>query len=182
MKTNDATRASAEALPKINLYRDEADIVVQIGRQIGDAYRKEDELQVTEFRARQENDHRRAIYAESRCQHEWDRIDTLRAALACYRATSTEGAAIQIAEALTLVDLIWDQYPRDEESYEVKNQFRTLNRLLYSAFAAIDAVTPQKTATLIGHLEDSAWRSPFVEVDDALAFLDAKDGKQRGAS
>jgi hypothetical protein len=131
-----------------DLYRDEPDPIVQIGRQLGDAYREADYNDELSFRAAN-NDGGLEARARERRNHSQDRIDSLREVLTCYKATTLEGAAIQLAEATNLVDGLWDQFPREQETYHIKRDFRGLIRILYSALAFIDANNRRKVDHLV---------------------------------
>lgn len=157
------------------LYPEEADPVVQIGRQLGDAYREDEANQIAEAAARRAKDGSRECYAKNRQSHSWDCVEALRAMLSHRQATTLEGAAIQIAGATTIVDMIWDQFPEENETYQIKQDFRALVRLLYSALTAIDAVLLRKVDDLVcKDFGGQNYMSPFVSVDAAQDYLQGK--------
>jgi len=64
--------------------------------------------------------------------HEYDRELATRQLLSFEPAKSITGAAIQIAESLSALDLIWDQVPREAIGFETRQDYRRLTRLLFS--------------------------------------------------
>ncbi|UXT64153.1 hypothetical protein FY133_00615 [Agrobacterium tumefaciens] len=64
--------------------------------------------------------------------HEYDRELATKQLLSFEPAKSIPGAAIQIEESLSALDLIWDQVPREAIGFETRQDYRRLIRLLFS--------------------------------------------------
>ena len=66
--------------------------------------------------------------------HEYDRELALRQLVSFEPAKSLESATIQLAEGLIALDLVWDQFPSDEQNVAVLRDYRRLKRLMHSVF------------------------------------------------
>ncbi|RUW26343.1 MULTISPECIES: hypothetical protein [unclassified Mesorhizobium] len=141
-----------------------ADPAFVYGLQLGQAMDEQERLQELEYEAmhaKQHGPHR--IYGAAE-HHQDDMVVVLRDMVANVRASSLDGSLVQIAVAIDFVARIEDQYPEAEKDYEVKRQFRTLERLLFSALNALNDVTGGKLTTLhkshFGISFCDPWRDP----------------------
>jgi hypothetical protein len=97
--------------------------------------------------------------------HEYDRECALRQFLSFERAESCAGAAIQVAECLVALDMIWDQFPSESETFDVKQDYRRLNRLLFSVLRFLREVAAHE---LDGCIDDT-FRDPWLSAEEAIA-------------
>lgn len=97
--------------------------------------------------------------------HEYDREWALRQYLSFERAESSAGAAIQISECLVALDSIWDQFPRESETFDVKQDHRRLNRLLFSVLRFLK----QEAADELGECIEDSFRDPWLSAEEATA-------------
>lgn len=154
---NTSVRAAAEGMPAI-------DPAVEIGTLLGQSLDRDERFQEAQFDAGRTKRSSERTFQEA-ADHEQDRSLALRALLSTVQATSVEGAVMQLAETIAVVDLVRDAYPEDAFDYEAKQKFRTINRLLFSALAAVDAASKAPLATVhnshFGTKQCDPWRDPF---------------------
>ncbi|MBU1402521.1 MAG: hypothetical protein KKC90_15775 [Alphaproteobacteria bacterium] len=164
---NAPVRAAAEGMPTKSPERDPVfDIAVQLGR----AERSREELDLRAVRDRPN----RYVFA-GQAQNEQDRVDTLRAAISQHKATSLEGAAVQIAEALVVADFL-NEWVREDaldgsEVSHAQRDYRALQRLLFSALDVVEAATGRKMADLGLQAFRNPSLSPWVQADDKLKAM-----------
>ena len=96
--------------------------------------------------------------------HEYDREWALRQSLSFERAESCAGAAIQVAECLIALDSIWGQFPSENETFAVKQDYRRLNRLLFSVLRFLK----QEAASELDGCIDDTFRDPWLPAEDAI--------------
>jgi len=103
-------------------------------------------------------------------RHEYDRDQALRQMLSLERATSLEGAAMQIAEAISSFALIWDQFPEKSETYQIRQDCRRLNRLLFSALSVMQSQSASQLLPFIVVPKGSPWNLPEEDVERHREF------------
>jgi hypothetical protein len=103
-----------------------------------------------------------------------DAVNAERAYLPFLKATSLPGAGIQIVEVLALVDFLRDQFPEEAATYQIAHTVRTINRLLYSALEAIDALADRKVADIVTLGFTGPNLNPWTAVEDRIAYVKAK--------
>lgn len=177
---NTTVRAAAEGMPKSNTPQS-SDTVVIFGRLLGEAYRASEAAQTHAFDAKRKNDMLEESAWEDAAAVEDDRIYALRDMLSLHVATSLEGVAIHLAEALTRIDFVRDQFPEVSESYQIKQDFRALNRLVYSALAFIDEQASTKLQQNVTDTFGSKHLSPWTPVEEMLAFCRSAGPVKGGA-
>lgn len=79
-----------------------------------------------------------AVYYEIAMRNVDDIDSGLRDMITCTEASSLEGAAVQISEALSRVNLIHEAISDGTEAFEQNKQVRAIDRLLYSALRALE--------------------------------------------
>jgi hypothetical protein len=89
------------------------------------------------------------------------------------KATTLAGASIHIAGALIRFARLLDLYEDVEETYELKKERRTVERLLYSALDVVDGFADQKLELTIPHLANSHL-NPWTPVEQRIARIDAE--------
>lgn len=160
--------AISAALPE------ETDEVLALGARLGAAMRQEEDLLHRTSIAKQEKKYSAKVYLNGAAEHCADEIYTLRDMIASVRAKSLAGAAVQIAEALARVDLVWDQIPETHETYRVKQDMRAINRLLYSALGVVDNLAEQKLADVVTPDFGSRYCDPWQPVEERCNELKAR--------
>jgi hypothetical protein len=129
------------------------DILVEIGkrlRQTDDNQNKLDAMKGNRFAS------------DTMAKHAYDEYLSMQMQLSLHKAESLEGAALQIRQAINLVDLIEDAF--DTSDFATQQDFRALQRLLYSAFEVIDRSAGQKLVDIVGEYLASTRLSPWGDV------------------
>ena len=176
----DRTLADDQALVAANLAKmlasteDRRDPVLEYGRQLGASIKRYNDLDEKNFAARRERRDRDETMFKHAREHEYDRENALRAIIATMKASSLEGVAVQLAEAITLTGFLEDSFPEEEETFQVKENFRGLNRLLYSALAFVDETSSQKLSSFMEY----PWGDPWTTPEDENARYAAREKKK----
>lgn len=113
-------------------------------------------------------------------EHAYDGEKAVLELIASSRASSFEGAAIQVALALTSLCEIEDWCKEHGNGPRPKAEFRAMERLLYSARHVIEA----GAGTTLAEIVDPDFRvnhcDPWTDVDERIAAVVEKDGKRAG--
>ncbi|TIQ96687.1 hypothetical protein [Mesorhizobium sp.] len=161
-----------------------ADPAFVYGVQLGQAMDEQERLQELEYEAMHAKEHGpHRIYGTAE-HHQDDLVDVLRDMIANVRASTLEGSLVQIAVAIDFVSRIEDQYPEEEMGYQEKRQFRTLERLLFSAMHALNELSGGKLTNLhkshFGISYCDPWRNPDEAANHALDL--AREDDERAAA
>lgn len=164
---NDTVSATATGLPE------GTDEVLALAARLGAAMRREEDLQVRASAAKRAKKLSAETYLDHAAEHSTDEIYALRDMIASVKATSLAGAAIQVAEALARVDMVWDQFPQEAETYRIKQDVRVINRLLYSVLDLVDGLAERKLAEIVTPEFGSPYLNPWVPVEARCGKLKA---------
>ena len=140
------------------------DKVIELGQRLAAARRRHNELDEKSLDLPDSNRWASSIFDDA-MNHEYDREWTLRQSLSFERAESCAGAAIQVAECLIALDSIWDQFPSESETFTVKQDYRRLNRLLFSVLRFLKQ---EAAPELVGCIEDR-FCDPWLSAEEAVA-------------
>jgi hypothetical protein len=166
---NKHVRAAAPGLPN------ETDEVLALAERLGKAFRRDEELQRKSSAAvRAKGDSCAHTYLENAENDASDEVAAIRFMLAMTKATTPAGAAMQLAEALTLVDLVRDAIPADATTFVVKRDVRLLNRLIYSALAVLEEQAGRKVVDVVTPGYANPHMNPWTPVEDRITAVDAE--------
>lgn len=157
---NASVPAASEAVPA-----DMIDELLALGIRLGAAIREEENLQSRSGAARRAKKLSAETYLDHAAEHVSDEVYALRDMIASVKATSLAGAAVQLAEALARVDMVWDQFPQEAETYRIKQDVRVINRLLYSVLDLVDGLAERKLAEIVTPDFGSPYLNPWVPVE-----------------
>jgi len=170
---NNHVRAAAEGMPN-------DDPAAKIGMELIASMARDEALQVASYEHKRSSNNLFDIAME----HEQDRSYALRDLLSTTKATTLTGAAFQLCEAVSRVDIIRDQYPEDAMGYRAKQDIRVVMRLLYSAIDVIDGLMSPKLTdlapTYLG-ANISPWNDPYEETERRLRADEERAAKKGGA-
>jgi hypothetical protein len=110
------------------------DIVVSIARALGTAERHREHV---EGKASHPDYNIKDTYRRDE-EHASDLTYTLRDMLSHHAAASLDGAAVQTAELIGLVDMLWDGIPEEATDYRMKKIHRSIERLLHSILGCLN--------------------------------------------
>jgi hypothetical protein len=145
-----------------------ADPAYVYGLQLGQVLDEAERLQELEYEATHaDQSGSKVIYRKAEA-HQSDISEALRGMIASVRATTLEGSAVQIANAISIVALIEDQYPEKAMTYKEKCQFRALDRLLFSALHAINEQTGGELAKLHSTFFGVGYCDPWRDTDETV--------------
>lgn len=149
----------------------------QIGKRIAELRKLTDELERREARAKKAGEHREASICKRKLDNAYDELETSIIRLSHVRSESPDGAAVQVAAAVALVDRVLD-YERD--SFKEGECQRAIDRLLYSAIRRLqDRVEADCHEYGVEHLASST-HDPWNGVDNVLnAYQEMEDEHQR---
>ncbi|WEO64804.1 hypothetical protein [Rhizobium rhizogenes] len=140
------------------------DQALELGRRLAAARQRHNELDEKSLELPDRSHVASSIFDDA-MHHEYDRECALRQFLSFERAESCAGAAIQVAECLVSLDMIWDQFPSESETFDVKQDYRRLNRLLFSVLRFLRQVAAQE----LGDCIDDTFRDPWLSAEEAIA-------------
>ena len=146
------------------------DEVVRLGIRWNAAHSRIEVLSGKAFDAKQANQISACIYNDSAAENAEDEVDAVRTMLRSTKATSLAGAALQIMEALNLVDAIEDFVRDDERTFMFKRCVREVDRLLFSAMDLVDSLSDQKLADIAPAVYQPNL-NPWTPVEDVLASI-----------
>lgn len=124
-------RLTAEFQSRTQAGADASDKVLQLAEAIAAGVQKQMDYEKASFELPKDRFAHKSRLEDAR-MHEYDRELATRQLLSFEPAKSITGAAIQIAESLSALDLIWDQVPREAIGFETRQDYRRLIRLLFS--------------------------------------------------
>ncbi|QXC50889.1 hypothetical protein KHC17_10115 [Agrobacterium salinitolerans] len=154
-------RLTAEFQSRTQADADASDKVLQLAEAIAAGVQKQMDYEKASFELPKDRFAHKGRLEDAR-MHEYDRELATRQLLSFEPAKSISGAAIQIEEGLSALDLIWDQVPSDAIGFETRQDYRRLIRLLFSVrdflLAQTDSV-PEHFKRMPGN--------PWVPVDVA---------------
>lgn len=129
---NTTVQAAGEAMPH--------DMIMRIAKDLGVAERLREDY---EAKARNKDDTISMTYKRDE-EHASDLTYSLRQMLSHHKATSLDGAAVQIAEIINIVGLLWDGIPEEAMDYDLRHHRRAFDRLAYSVldFLNVQLATP----------------------------------------
>ncbi|MBY5812906.1 hypothetical protein [Rhizobium leguminosarum] len=160
----DHANVAANFAKMLALTEERRDLVLEYGRQLGTSINRYDELDKKSTIAhREKRDRDKTMFGLAR-DEEYDRELAIRAMIALTKASSLEGVAIQLHEAIVTVAFLQDDFPEDaENNFPVKQRFRQLNRLLFSALGFVDKAAGEKLSSLIECSMPNPWTAPEEE-------------------
>ena len=161
-------RSSATPRPAL------AEEVVMLGARLGTALRMEEEAERAGFAACRAGDHTTKNYFEKAALHAGDEVLALRGMIAATQAHTLPGAAIQIAEALTMVAILGDFINDTEHTYQAKATERALERLLHSALEVVDHHAELKVAETVSPSFSHPYMNPWADVARRIAAVQAE--------
>jgi hypothetical protein len=170
--TNPSRRASVHGLGLPN----ETDEVVALGARLGAAMKREDELEDKSIDAREKKDGSGKIYFDTAAVHSYDESCTIRDLIAITKAQTLSGAAIQIVEAMSRVDRIWDEFTEGAETPNNRRDKRAIERLLFSALDQIEEKIHRKVEELVHPNYPSRNLDPWIPVEERLKVIE-EEGK-----
>jgi hypothetical protein len=124
-------RLTAEFQSRTQAGADASDKVLQLAEAIAAGVQKQMDYEKASFELPKDRFAHKSRLEDAR-MHEYDRELATRQLLSFEPAKSITGAAIQIEESLSALDLIWDQVPREAIGFETRQDYRRLTRLLFS--------------------------------------------------
>lgn len=127
----DQQRLTAEFQSRTQMGADASDKVLQLAEAIAAGVQKQMDYEKASFELPNDRFAHKGRLEDAR-MHEYDRELATRQLLSFEPAKSISGAAIQIEESLSALDLIWDQVPREAIGFETRQDYRRLIRLLFS--------------------------------------------------
>ncbi|MCZ7498885.1 hypothetical protein [Agrobacterium sp. ST15.13.015] len=127
----DQQRLTAEFESRTQAGADASDKVLQLAEAIAAGVQKQMDYEKASFELPKDRFAHKGRLEDAR-MHEYDRELATRQLLSFEPAKSITGAAIQIAESLSALDLMWDQVPREAIGFETRQDYRRLTRLLFS--------------------------------------------------
>ncbi len=110
---------------------DIGDNVLELAKAIAASVKKQMDYEKASFELPEARFILKGMLEDAR-MHEYDRELATKQLLSFEPAKSITGAAIQIEESLSALDLIWDQVPREAIGFETRQDYRRLTRLLFS--------------------------------------------------
>lgn len=140
--------------------------IVDLARRLGAVYLLEEALEVRTFNIQDGQVAKRGSLQRG-IDHLGDEAYILRDMISVQPATSLEDAAIQVAEAVNVLDIIHDQFPEDHESYQIKRDFRALARLLHSVFTLINSKAADKVENIVTPSYGAPYTSPWSSMNGA---------------
>ncbi|MGP4671819.1 hypothetical protein ACSV5N_07625 [Agrobacterium salinitolerans] len=127
----DQQRLTAEFQSRTQTGADASDKVLQLAEAIAAGVQKQMDYEKASFELPKDRFTHKGRLEDAR-MHEYDRELATRQLLSFEPAKSITGAAIQIEESLSALDLIWDQVPHEAIGFETRQDYRRLTRLLFS--------------------------------------------------
>ncbi len=127
----DQQRLTAEFQSRTQTGADASDKVLQLAEAIVAGVQRQMDYEKASFALPKERFAQKGMIEDAR-MHEYDRELATRQLLSFEPAKSIPGAAIQIQESLSALDLIWDQVPCEAIGFETRQDYRRLIRLLFS--------------------------------------------------
>ncbi|MBI1621474.1 hypothetical protein [Aquamicrobium zhengzhouense] len=142
MDTNGTTRVKGEAVPVA------ATPIVALASRLDDAMTLYSKAEVISWES-QQDDNGTKWASVSASKHAYDEELALRSMISMVKAESLEDVAIQLTYACVYLDLLWDQLSCDELTFNIKQDYRALLRLLHSArdFACASVANPPSDAS-----------------------------------
>ena len=140
------------------------DTALELGRRLAAARRRHNELDEKKLELPDKNHVASSIFDDT-MDHQYDRECALRQFLSFERAESCAGAAIQISECIVALDMIWDQFPSESETFDVRQDHRRLNRLLFSVLRYLR----QEAADELDECIEDSFRDPWLSAEEATA-------------
>ncbi|OEC94401.1 hypothetical protein [Rhizobium sp. YK2] len=140
------------------------DKALELGQRLAAARRRHIELDEKKLELPDKNHVATSIFDDA-MDHEYDREWAIRQSLSFERAESSAEAAIQISECLVALELIWDQFPSERETFDVRKDYRRLNRLLFSVLYFLR----QEAGDELGDCIQDSLRDPWLSAEEATA-------------
>lgn len=153
----------------------------ELGRRIAALTVKHDAMDGRHTRARNNKRHREASVTERKMNQIWDEMEHLKRSLSFVKATSPDGAAVQIAYAMTLREELEDFDP-EKEGYQHKIRVRAFDRLTYSAISHLQDRVEADCGTNGVDCMASSLFDPWISVDAVLnGYRDLDELSEREA-
>lgn len=140
------------------------DQALTLDKQIKASQRRYNEFDELSFELRKDEYAAKCIY-EDAGKDEYDKELALRQLVSFEQAVSIEGALVQVAESITALDLIWDQFPQEGASFCVLQDYRRLSRLLFSVLRFLKSESSGNMDEFCEHLG----RDPWVSAEEAVS-------------
>ncbi|WP_426238133.1 hypothetical protein [Pararhizobium sp. DWP1-1-3] len=142
------------------------DAVMTIARALGAAEKRRD---YAEGKARHPNYNIKETYKGDE-EHASDLTYTLREMLSHLPAESLDGAAVQTAELISLVDLLWDGIPEDAIDYRMKKMHRSIERLLFSVLGCLNGKLSEPVENFVYPDFTNRHMNPWTPIGDRFAL------------
>lgn len=139
------------------------DAAFELGRQLKVSKKRYNYLDELSFEQAKDEHVAKRICDEAG-KHEYDRELALRQLISFEPATSVEGALVQVAESISALDLIWDQFPKENEEFVVLQDYRRLQRLLFSVLRFLRSQSIQDVDDHCNGLG----LDPWIEAEEAI--------------
>jgi len=165
---NAAAHTTSAPIPAMSNVLGDVDLMA-IGQAIGMARAEQELAQDIASRAKTGNKPGLQSEAERRRDGLDDAYQVLRDMLTLTKASSLEGAALQIAEAFARLDLVLDRIPNEilSADWHIRVDVRAINRLLFSALEFIDGAAARKIDEVadpyFANWHMNPWTAPRVE-------------------
>jgi len=144
------------------------DEVAVLGSQLSAALEAADRFEEKADAARNAKDISEELFYQKAANHAFDEVYVLRSMLTVRQANTLCGAAVQITEALSLLDTLAGPVGGNEaEETQRNNDLRAINRLLYSVLKVIDRAAEQKLAVVAPQLGNGHC-DPWIPVEEQL--------------
>lgn len=168
--TKPATK-SQKAAPVAVSVTDDADPLVAIGIRLGVVMSLEDDLDARANEAGKERRISAEIYLKKALKHAVDEKYIQRNALSCLKATSLAGAALQIVEAMNIVDLAWNSVAEGDDTIQLDRDKRAIERLLFSALNAVERLAGLRVDDIVSPSFVGRNLDPWLSVEDQCGEL-----------
>ncbi|OQP84203.1 hypothetical protein BTR14_20595 [Rhizobium rhizosphaerae] len=127
------------------------------------------------YKANRKDDHRAASIFERAERDRYDEELTLREALSLEQAASVSDAAIQAAELVNTFELLMDQVPEGEDTFQFRRDTRAARRLMYSIFHFLDRASPEPVSAIVDADFGAPRHSPWVHPSRVIGLYEADD-------
>lgn len=153
--------------------------VWRLAPRLADFRRRRDEYEAKAYGATKDLAWTRNYYDPAE-EHAYDGEKAVLKLIASSPASSLEGAAIQIALALTYLDDIEDWCKEHGRIDRPRAKFRALDRLLYSARHVVEVAAGATLAEIVDPDFQVTHCDPWADVDERIAAVAEQDGKSVG--
>jgi hypothetical protein len=145
-----------------------SDPILTLAARLRASFEKNIQYQEKGFEARTAGNASAESYYQSGEDETYDEIRALRKMLAFDKCTTPLGAAVQVAEAMTVARMLEDMVPDGQDSRQAVAARRVLERLLFSALAVLEQISGQSVCDLIGGDFENSYLNPWVDIENRL--------------